>query len=153
MNSQICFFIGAAIKTAVLVSWHTTPVCLCKSDDLQLEIRKRSCRLKNIALNIALLVLKLCPTQVVISLPLWIKLTLGQLLLFFLSNFSSFFSYIGGIPIPNHSHCLLIERWIYFGYAANYNTKGAFAILSSVCSDLLNFLKGLGTIVITTKSD
>ena len=27
-----------------------------------------------------------------------VKLTMGQLLLFFLWNFSSFFSYVGGIP-------------------------------------------------------
>ena len=36
------FFIGAAIKIAVLVSWHTTLVSLSYSDDLQLEIQERS---------------------------------------------------------------------------------------------------------------
>ena len=35
------FFIGVAIKIAVLMSWRTTPVYLCKSNDLQLEIQKR----------------------------------------------------------------------------------------------------------------
>ena len=68
--------------------------------------------LKNVALDFALLVLKLCPIQGVISLPLWIKLTMGQLLLFFLCNFSSFFSYIGGIPVTNHFSLLLNDRYI-----------------------------------------
>ena len=40
-----------------------------------------------------------------------IKLTMGQLLLFFLCNFSSFFSYVGGIPV-NHFSLLLIDRYI-----------------------------------------
>ena len=44
-------------------------------------------------MGFVLLVLKLCPIQVVISLPLWIKLTMCQLLFFFLWNFSSFFSW------------------------------------------------------------
>ena len=58
------------------------------------------------------LVLKLCTIQVVISLPLWIKLTMGQFLLFFLCNFSSFFSYGGGISITNHFSLSLIDRYI-----------------------------------------
>ena len=37
--------------------------------------------------------------------PLWIKLTMGQFLLFFLCNFSSFFSYVGGILVTNHFLC------------------------------------------------
>ena len=61
---------------------------------------------------VVLLVLKLCPIQVIISLPLWIKLTMDQLLLFFLCNFSSFFSYVGGIPVTNHFSLLLIDRYI-----------------------------------------
>ena len=73
---------------------------------------KKSCYLKNVALDFVLLVLKLCLIQVVISLPLWIKLTMGQLLLFFLCNFSSFFSYVGGIPVTNHFSLLLIDRYI-----------------------------------------
>ena len=56
---------------------------------------------------VVLLILKLCPIQVVISIPLWIKLTMDQLLLFFLCNFSSFFSYVGGIPVLN-SHFFFI---------------------------------------------
>ena len=59
-----------------------------------------------------LLVLKLCSIQVIISLPLWIKLTMGQLLLFFLCNFSSFFNYIGGILVTNYFSLLLIDKYI-----------------------------------------
>ena len=65
-----------------------------------------------------LLVWKLWPIQVVISLPLWIKLTMSQLLLqlllllFFLCNFSSFFSYVGGILVNKHFSLLLIDRYI-----------------------------------------
>ena len=59
-----------------------------------------------------LFVLKLCFIHVVISLPLWIKLSLGQLLLFFLCNFSSFFIYVGGIPVTNHFSLFLIDRYI-----------------------------------------
>ena len=61
---------------------------------------------------ILFLVLKLYPIQVVFSLPLWIGLIMGQLLLFFLCNFSSFFSYVGGIPVTNHFSLLLINRYI-----------------------------------------
>ena len=61
---------------------------------------------------ILFLVLKLCPIQVVISLPLWMKLTMGQLLIFFLCNYSVLFSYIGGIPGTNHFLLLLIDRYI-----------------------------------------
>ena len=112
MNCQICFFIVVAINIVVLVSWHTTPVSLCWSYDLQLQIRKIWSYRKNVALDFVLLVLKLYPIQVVISLPLWIKLTMGKLLLFFLCNFSSFFSYVRGIPVTNHFSLLLIDRYI-----------------------------------------
>ena len=37
---------------------------------------------------------------------------MGQLLLFFLCNFSSFFSYVGGIPVTNHFSVLLIDRYL-----------------------------------------
>ena len=111
------FFIGAAIKIAVLVSWHTTLVSLSYSDDLQLEIQERSWY-ENVMVKmllwmyVVLLVLNLCLIQVVISIPYWIKLTIGQLLLFFLCNFSSFFSYVRGIPVTNHFSLLLIDRYI-----------------------------------------
>ena len=94
------------------MSWRTTPVSLCQSNDLQLEIQKRRCYLKNVALDFVFLVLKLCPIQVVISLPLWTKLTMGQLLFFFLCNFSSVFTYVGGIPATNHFSLLLTDRYI-----------------------------------------
>ena len=92
--------------------WLTTPVSLCYSNDLQLEIQKRHCYLKNVALDFVLLVLKLCPIQAVISLPLWIKLTMGQLVLFFLCNSSSSFQLWGGIHLTNHFSLLLFGRYI-----------------------------------------
>ena len=99
----------------------------------------------------------LCTIQVVISIPLWIKLTTDQSLLFSLCNFSSFFSYVGGIPVLTTIFSLFIDwyhdRELYFGYSANYNTQRAFAILFLICSDLLNFLRSLGTMVITTERD
>ena len=70
------FLIGVATKIAVLVGWHTTPVSLGQSNDLQLEIQKR-CPYKDGGLDFVLLVLKLYPIQDVISLPLWIKFTMG----------------------------------------------------------------------------
>ena len=94
------------------MSWCTTLVSLCYSNDLHLEIQKRCCYLKNVALNFVLLVLKIWLIQVVISLVLWIKLTMGQLLLFFLCNFSSLFSYVGGILVTKHFSVLLIDRYI-----------------------------------------
>ena len=106
------FFRRCSYKNSCFSELSTTSVSLCQSNDLQLEIQKRHCYLKNVALDFVFLVLKLCPIQVVISLPLWIKLTMGQLLLFFLCNFSSFFSYVGGIPVTNHFSLLLIDRYI-----------------------------------------
>ena len=49
---------------------------------------------------------------------------MGQLLLFFLSNLCSFFSYVGGVLVTNL-------------FSANYNTWGAFVIIFLICSDLL----------------
>ena len=49
--------------------------------------------------------------------------------------------------VTNHFSLLLdwlIATLVYFGYLANYNTQGAFAILFLICSDLLNCLKSLG---------
>ena len=53
---------------------------------------------------------------------------MGQLLLFFLYNFCSFFSYVGGVLVTKLFSLLLTDRYI-FGYSANYNTWGAFVIL------------------------
>ena len=57
----MCFFIGVAIKIAVLVSWHTTSVSVCLPNDPELEIQKRCSYFKNVALDFVLLVLKLYP--------------------------------------------------------------------------------------------
>ena len=94
------FFHRCSYRIVVLVSWLTIPMSLCQFNDLQLKIKKRCCYLKNVALDFVLLVLKLCSIIVIISLPLWIKLTMDQLFLFFLYNFSSFFSYVGGMLKP-----------------------------------------------------
>ena len=113
---------------------------------LLLEIQKKMFYLENVALDFVLLVLKLYPIQVVISLPLKIKLTIGQLLLVFLWNYCSFLSYVEGALITILFPLLLID-----GYSANYNTQGAFFIIFFICSDLLNFLRSVSTIVITTE--
>ena len=63
-------------------------------------------------MDFVLLVLKLCPIQVVIWLPLWIKLAMGQLLLLSLWNFCSFFSYIIVVLVTNLFSLLLIDRYI-----------------------------------------
>ena len=40
------------------------------------------------------------------------KLPMGQLLLFFLCNFSSFFSYVGDVLVTNLFSLLSIDRYI-----------------------------------------
>ena len=96
------------------------------------------------------LVLKLCPIQVVISLPLWTKLIKGQLLLFFLSNSSSFFSYVGIIHVTNHFTLLLIDRYILA--IQQIIAHKEHLRYSFWCIDLLNCLRSLETMVITTES-
>ena len=86
---------------------------------------KKNIYLKNVALDFVLLVLKLYPIQVVISLSLWTKFTMGQLLLFFLCNFSSFFSLRWRCP-RNQPFFTVIDSYVDFGYSANYNPRGAF---------------------------
>ena len=49
-----------------------------------------------------------CPLTFIL---LWIKVSMGQLLLFFLCNFYSLFSYVGGIPVTNLFSLLLIDRY------------------------------------------
>ena len=58
------------------------------------------------------LVLKLYPIQVFISVALWTKLTMGQLVLFFLCNFCNFVSYIRAVLVNNLFPLLLIDRYI-----------------------------------------
>ena len=57
--------------------------------------------LKNAALDFALLVVQLYPIEVVISLPLQIKLHHEPVVALFSYNFCSFFSYVGGVLITN----------------------------------------------------
>ena len=111
-----------------------------------LQIQKDVLILKNVALEFALFVLKLYPIQVVISLPLWKKHTMGELLLLFLCNVCSFCSYVGGVLVTNLFSLLLTD-----GYSANYNTRRAFVVIFLICSDLLSCLRSNDTIVITTE--
>ena len=46
----------------------------------------------------------------------------------------------------------LLLLMICFGYAANYNIKRGFMIIFLICSDHLNCLRSVGTIVITTEN-
>ena len=120
-----------------------------------LKFKKDVVILKILLWILCFLVLKLCPIQVVISLPLWIKLTMGQLLLLFLCNFCSFFSYVGGVLVINLFSMLLIDIFWLFSklkHKANYNRRGAFVKIFLICSDLLNCLRSVSTIVITTES-
>ena len=137
------FIHRCSYKIAALVSWHTTPVSLCQSNDLQLEIQIRRCYLKNVALDFVFGFDPMLHPSCYLTSIMDIKLTMDQLFLFFLCNFSSFLSYVRGIPVTNHFPLLLIDRQLYFGYSANYNTQGAFAILILICSDLPNFLRSL----------
>ena len=84
-------------------------------------------------------------------LPLWTKLIKGQLLLFFLSNFSSFFSYVGTIHVTNHFTLLLIDRYILA--IQQIIAHKEHLRYSFWCIDLLNCLRSLETMVITTESD
>ena len=85
------FFIGAATKIAVIVSWRTTSVSLCSSNDLQLEIQKRCSFLKNIALLwICAFGLQAVPRPSYYLTSIVDKLTMVQLLLLFLCTFCSF---------------------------------------------------------------
>ena len=94
-----------------------------------------------------MLLVLLYPIQV--SPLLWIKFTMSKLLLLFLCNFYSFFSYVrGALVTRTFCHCYWL---IYFVYSANYNTRGAFVIILLICSDLLNSLESVGTIAITTE--
>ena len=65
--------------------------------------------------------------KVAISPPLYIKLTMGQLLLLFLWNFCSFFSYVKGVLVTNLSSLLLID--IFWLFSKLYHTR-------SICDNL-----------------
>ena len=92
--------------------------------------------------DFVLLVLKLYPHPS--SFPLWIKLTMGQLLLFFLRNFSSIFSYVGGVLVSKLQTFFHYYRLIHFGYLANYNIRGTFLSIFLICSKMMNCLRSLG---------
>ena len=108
------FFIGVAIKIACFSVQFQCPCANLMICSLLLEILKRCSYLKNVALDFVLLVSKLYPIQVVISLRFWIKLTKGQLLPLFLCNFCSFVSYVGGVLVTNLFALLLIDIcWLF----------------------------------------
>ena len=65
--------------------------------------------LKNDALDCLLLVLKLYPIQVFISLSLWIKLTMSQLLISFLCKFCNFFSNLGVVVVTSQPFFIVID--------------------------------------------
>ena len=58
LNCWICFFIGAAVRIAVLVSWHTTPVSLPGA-------------------NLMICSLKFKKEVVILKIPLWIFFACG----------------------------------------------------------------------------
>ena len=108
------------------------------------NLKFRCYYLKNVALDFVLLVLKIYPIQFVISLPLWIKLTMGQLLLFFLRNFSSIFSYVEGVLVSKLQTFFHYYRLTHFGYLANYNIRETFLSIFLICSKMMNCLRSLG---------
>ena len=89
------------------------------------------------------MVLKFHPIQVVISLPLWMKLIMSQLLLLFLCTFWSFFSYSGGVLVSKYNRPFYCYWLIYFGYSVYFNAQSI---------DILNCLRSVGIIVLTTES-
>ena len=106
------FFRRCSYKNSCFSELGTTPVFLCQSNDLQLEIQQRRCYLKNVALDFVFGFEAMPHPSCYLTSIMDIKLTMGQLLLFFLCNFSSFFSYVWGIPVTNHFSLLLIDRYI-----------------------------------------
>ena len=68
----------------------------------------------------------------------------------FVCSFSSFFSYVGCILVTNHFSLLLIDGYILAIH--QIIIQGGFAILLLIFSDLLDCLRSIGTMVITTES-
>ena len=77
---------------------------------------------------------------------------MGQLLLFFLCNFSSLFSYVGGIPVTNHVS-LFIDLQVIFWLFSKLKYIRSICDTLLICRDLMNFLRSLDTMVITIESD
>ena len=94
------------------MSCRTTPVSLCQSNDLQLEIQERCCYLENCCSGFCVFGVEamLHPSCYLTSI-MDIKITMGSTT-HFLCNFSSFFSYVRGIPVTNHFSLLLIDRYV-----------------------------------------
>ena len=137
--SNSCFGVGVQLQ------------CICANLMIcSLKFKKNVFILKML-LWIVFLVFKLCSIQVVISLPLWIKLTMAQLLLFFSAKLQQVFQLRRKCSC-NQPFFTVIDCQVYFGYLANYNTHRAFTILFLICSGLLNFLRSFGIMVTTTES-
>ena len=106
------FFHSCSYKNSCFSELGKTPMSLCRSNNLHLEIQKWRCYLKNVALDFVFGLEAMPHPSCYLTSIMDIKLTMGQLLLFFLCNFSSFFSYVRGIPVTNHFSLLLIDRYI-----------------------------------------
>ena len=123
------------------MSWHTTPLSIqLQSNDLEFEIQERSCYLKNLALNFMLLVLKLCPIQAVIS----------SYCSFFCATSADFLAYVGGVLVTNLFSLLLIDRYT-LAIQQTITLEEYLRYSFFICSNLLNRLRSLGTMVITTE--
>ena len=87
------FFYRCRYKNSCFSEWRQLqrPCANLMICSLLLRFKKRCSYHEIVALCFARFVLKLYHIQVFITLPLWIKLTMGQLLLLFLSNYYSFF--------------------------------------------------------------
>ena len=142
------FFIGVAIKIAISVSWHTTPVSLCWSNDLQLEIRKRHSYLENAALDFVFLVLKLYTIHCYLT-PILDKTYHGLFIVLFSEQLMQLFQ-LRSRCTSNHSLFTVMDWLVYFGYSANYNTREAALFL--ICCNLLNCLRSVGIMAVTTES-
>ena len=97
-----------SVKYCVLGSFKEWAILLC------LIIFKMKKMTSWYGLDLFTIPLKLSFIQVIISLPLWIKFTMGQLLFLFLGNFCSFFSYVGGALVANLFSLLLIDIFLLF---------------------------------------
>ena len=62
---------------------------------------KKDIYLKNVTWDFVLFVSKLYPIQVVVSLPLWIKLTMGQLLHFSCERSAASLAYVEDVLLTN----------------------------------------------------
>ena len=80
-------------------------------NDLQLEIQNWRFYLKNVGLDFVFGAEAMSHLSCYLTSIMDIKLTMGSTA-HFLCNFSSFFSYVRGIPVTNHFSLLLIDRYI-----------------------------------------